>query len=283
MRLWALLALTASLAAEQRYEAVEPRMGTLARLVVYASSEEDAHRALRAGFARIDELNERLSDYLPESELNRIGAERKQVSDDLWRVLAFAQEVAQASGGAFDVTLGKRTRAWRAGRTPEGPSGWRLLRMDAALKQVWLLDAGVRLDLGGIAKGYAAQETLRTMRETGVARAMAALSGDIALGAPPPGQRGWRIQVSGGRVIELSHCGVSTSGDREQTRERGGIRESHIHDGRSGLPVHGYEQVTVVAKDAMTADALATAIRVLGREQGRELARRYGAGLYWVQ
>ncbi len=104
------------------------------------------------------EIDAKLSDYRPGSELNAVGAVPHKASEDLWRVVQFAQRLAETSGGAFDITLGNRTRAWREGRTATGPFGWRTLRMNEATREVWLENPQVRLDAGGIAKGYAAQQ-----------------------------------------------------------------------------------------------------------------------------
>lgn len=272
-----ILALALVAASLARYEAVEPHMGTLARIVVYADSEAQADAALRAAFARIREIDARLSDYKPESELNRISTERVKVIDDLWRVLQFAQRLAQASEGAFDITLGNRTRAWREGRAADGPYGWRHLHLDERTHEVWLDTPGIHLDLGGIAKGYASQEALAALARHGVSRALVALSGDIAAGEPPPGQPGWKVRIpSRADPILLARSAVSTSGDTEQHKATG----SHIHDGRSGVPLQSIDAVSVEARDGMTADALATAVRILGRERGRALARQFGAIVY---
>jgi thiamine biosynthesis lipoprotein len=260
-----------------RHEAVEPHMGTLARIVVYAESEAQADAALRAGFARIGEIDERLSDYRPESELNRVSTQALRASPDLWRVLWFAQRLARASDGVFDITLGNRTRAWREGRPAVGPYGWRHLHLDEASREVWLDTPGIRLDAGGIAKGFAAQEALAAVARHGVTRAMVALSGDIAAGDPPPDKPGWSVRVpSRVEPLLLVRQSVSTSGESEQFR----AAESHIHDGRSGTPLPSRGVVSVVAADGMTADALATAVRILDRDKGAALAAQFGASVY---
>lgn len=271
-----ILALVLAASAVERFEAVEPHMGTLARIVVYAESEAQAHAALRAAFARIRELDERLSDYNPASELSRVSTARTKASEDLWRVIEFAQRLAQATDGAFDVTLGSRTRAWRDGTRAEGPFGWRHLHLDPATHEVWFDVPGVRLDAGGLAKGYAAQEAFRTLERHGLPRALVALSGDIVAGDPPPGKKGWRISIPGREPLVIARRAVSTSGDTEQYKGSG----SHIHDGTTGRPLQSVRTVTVLAADGMTADALATAVRILGPKRGEAIARRFGAQVY---
>jgi thiamine biosynthesis lipoprotein len=260
------------------FEAVEPHMGTLVRIQVYATGESQAKAAFQAGFARIAALDDALSDYKPDSEASRLPA---RVGPDLFRVLEHAQALAAETDGAFDVTTGRVIRLWRqarkAGRPPEASaiadairhSGWRKLRLDPATRGVTLDDPEMKLDLGGIAKGYAADEALAAIAETGVRSALVAVSGDLAFSGPPPGRKGWRIDA-GGRVVELSHAAVSTSGAAEQHLGP----YSHIVDPRTGIGITDPVTVTVIAPRGIEADALATAISVLGRERGMALARR---------
>jgi thiamine biosynthesis lipoprotein len=272
----ALLALPA-LAGELRfYEGVEPHMGTLVRIQVYASGEAQAKAAFRAGFDRIAELDAILSDYRPDSELNRLPA---HAGPDLFRVLEAAQALAEESGGAFDVTIGRVTRLWRQARKdgrPPAPeavrealahSGFRKLHLDPATRGVTVDDPEVKLDAGGIAKGYAADEALAAVRRAGVAIALVSVSGDLAIGAPPPGRGGWRVDA-GGKVLELANAAVSTSGAAEQHLGQ----YSHIVDPRTGMGITDPITVTVVAPRGIEADALATAISVLGAERGAALA-----------
>jgi FAD:protein FMN transferase len=130
---------------------------------------------------------------------------------------------------------------------------------------VTLLVDGVAFDFGGVAKGYAADEALLVLRQHGFPRALVAISGDIALGDAPAGRMGWRVGLgSADRVEELANCGVSTSGDLHQAR-RG---ESHLLDGREGRARSArIGSVTVIASSAIEADALATAIHLVGKEE----------------
>ena len=133
----------------------------------------------------------------------------------------------------------------------------------------------MRLDLGGIAKGFAADRALQTLRETGIRRAMVVAGGDIALGDAPPDAAGWRIDIvpfdgvsPPVRAVTLANAGISTSGDAEQFMELGGVRYSHVLDPRTGEPLTGRSAVTIIAKDATTSDAMAKAVAVLGRTPG---------------
>jgi thiamine biosynthesis lipoprotein len=276
-------------------------MGVQVAITVYAPDRPTGEAACRAAFARIAELDDILSDYRPTSELNRLcaqaGGPPVRVSEDLFAALSQAHALAERSGGAFDATVGPFVRLWRearkAGKLPTDEEwqaaaklvGWRNVRLDPAARTVELLLPGMRLDLGGIAKGYALDQALLALREHGTPRALIAAGGDIVLGDPPPDRKGWRIRVwqaeKGKRRLVLANCGVSTSGDTEQFVEIDGQLYSHIIDPRSGLR-HGEPILaTVVAPDATTSDSLATACVVLGEEEGQKLVASVpGATLY---
>lgn len=267
------------------YEAVEPHMGTLVRIQLYAAGADQAKAAFRAGFARIAELDAALSDYKPDSELNRICrsavAKPVEAGADLFRVLAASQKLAEETGGAFDVTLGPVIRLWRQARKDRqlpdadalreaaGRCGYRMLHLDAARRTVMLDEPGMQLDLGAIAKGYAADAALEVLVRRGIRRALVAASGDLAFGDPPPGHRGWKIGLeSPTRALELANAAVSTSGDAEQHVEIGGRRYSHIIDPATSMALSSPITVTVVARHGVDADAIATAVSVLGFKRG---------------
>lgn len=283
----------AALAAE-RFEAVEPHMGTLVRIQLYAADEAEAAAAFRAAFDRIEDLNEHLSDYEPDSELNRLcraePGKPLDVSGELLPVLQAAQRLAEASGGAFDITLGPLTHLWRAarksGRIPEAAairaamarSGYRKLHLNAEHGTATLEQADMQLDVGGIAKGYAADEALAVLAEQNIHSALVAMSGDLAIGDAPPGKRGWTVAAGEpAQVLELANMAVSTSGGTEQHLDTGGVRYSHIIDPATGMGLTHAPVVTIIARRGIDADALATAVSVMGVERGRAVAERYGA------
>lgn len=273
-------------------------MGVEVRILVWSDDAEAATRGAAAAFVRIAAIEDVASDWRASSELMRLcreaaGAE-VAVSGDLLAMLDCAERVSMASGGAFDVTIGAVTHLWREagreGRTPgeaeiaraRAVVGFRNVVIDPARGTVRLRREGLVIDLGGIAQGYAAREALAVLASHGLAAACVDVSGDIAVGEPPPGLEGWRVAVAspeGTRVLVLSHAAVSTSGDGEQAVEVLGddgevVRESHILDPRRGRGVVGMHAVTVVGADAMLCDALATAVSVMGAERGRELIAR---------
>jgi thiamine biosynthesis lipoprotein len=277
----------------QRYSYTQIQMGVSFALVLYASDEASANAAAQAALERVAHLNQILSDYNEDSELSRLSktagsGQAVKVSDDLWKVLTLAAEFSRQSEGAFDITVGPVVRLWRrARRNKELPAadrleearravGYRLIRLDPQAQTVELLQANMRLDLGGIAVGYAAQEALAVLRNLGIRRALVDGSGDIVLGDPPPDREGWRIALEPldgrpQRFLILSQCAISTSGDAFQFVEIGGRRYSHIVDPRTGLGLTDQSNVTVIAPDGASADALATAVSVLGPEKGLKL------------
>ncbi len=282
----------------QRYQAAEVHMGTAIQIVVYAEDESTANKALAAAFAEIARLDSVMSDYRAESELSRLGAkspttEPVPVSDDLWKVLRRAQFFSRESEGAFDVTVGPLSKLWRrARRRNQLPAedrlaearravGYEALRLDEERQAVELRKADMRLDLGGIAKGYAADAALATLQRHGISRALVNAGGDMALGDPPPGEPGWPVGVAPrgkdgppSRFLLLKNCGIATSGDAWQYVEVDGRRYSHIMDPRTGVGLTDRSGVTVVAPDGMTADALASTVSVLGHPEGIQLVDR---------
>jgi thiamine biosynthesis lipoprotein len=279
----------------RRYEYSIERMGTRVRIVLYAQDEMAGQRAANAAFERIEELEQALSDYREESELNRICREavnRPQgVSPELFYVLEQAQKFSRLSGGGFDITIGPVVRLWReARRSQRLPTAteiakaralvdYRNLELDAPTRTVMLKRSGMQLDLGGIAKGYAADQAIEVLQAHGIHTALAALGGDIRVMGTPPGARGWRIQVENPDPqgpkplcsVMLKEGAISTSGDTHQFLELGGQRYSHIIDPASGMALSAAAGTTVIARDGISADALATALSVMPTDGGLKM------------
>jgi len=286
-------------AALTRYEYQQPQMALPFRIVLYAPEEKTAKAAADAAFKRIAQLNDILSDYDMDSELSKLSQTSGQgrevpVSDDLWRVLQRAQTVARRSGGAFDITVGPYVNLWRkARREQKMPDAARLaqarqavgythVRLNSERRTVQLLVPNMRLDLGGIAKGYAIDEALKTLRLRGITSALVAGGGDMAVLDPPPGKKGWLIELAPldatnappARFVRLSHAALATSGDLFQRLEIDGKRYSHIVDPRTGIGLTDHSLVTVIAPDCMTADSLTKVLSVLGPEKGFEFIEK---------
>lgn len=283
-------------AAPRRYEFRQRAMGTEIRLVLYAPQEAPANAAAKAVFARIRQLDAIFSDYRTDSELMRLCAASRpghavRVSPELWTVLQKADEIARLSGGAFDVTVGHLTRLWRRARRRKqlpdprelraalAKTGYRLLRFHPQQRAVELLKPDMRLDVGGIAKGYAGDEALKVLKRHGLSRALIDVGGDLVLGDPPPGKTGWVIAVASlrhpeghpARYLRLSRRAVATSGDAYQYVVLHGRRYSHILDPKTGLGLSQRSSVTVIARTGIEADALASALSVLGPQRGLKL------------
>jgi len=276
-------------------------MGTFSRVVVVAPSEKAGRACLREAFEVQRRIESRMSYHRSDSELNEVNRRAAEgpvpVSALTFDVLQKAIYFSELSAGAFDVTVGPLVDLWRAAADANAPPsdaelaaarskiGYDKLILDEGQMTVEFAVAGMKLDLGGIAKGFAIDKTLETLRQGGALGGMVDIGGDIrCFGRPPEGQDYWRIglqeptKVSDdpvpGRallVLQLSDGAVTTSGDYRRFTEVGGQRQSHIMDVATGRGAARLASVTVIAPDATTADALATAVSVLGVEKGLAL------------
>ena len=286
--------------ASERYEFSRPQMGMRFQITLYAADEKSAEEAAIAAFRRIKEINAIMSDYEPDSELSRLSrtsgsGQAVALSEQLWRVLSRAQEFSRRSGGAFDVTVGPCVWLWRKARRerrlPDPVAlaeamkavGYKHIQLDPKRRTAKLLVPNMRLDLGAIAKGYAVSEAVAVLRERGIASALVVGGGNMAMSDPPPGRPGWRIAVpsldeSGAangpaRHVVLANTSLSTSGDFFQFLEIGGRHYSHLVNPRTGIGLTTHCQVTVIARDGITADGLSTAVSVMGPKAGLKLVR----------
>jgi thiamine biosynthesis lipoprotein len=282
----------------QRFEYHALKMGSDFNLVLYTTDQASADAARDAVFARIDELVKILSDYEPDSEISKLNhrtrggamTEPVKVSDDLWNVLVASKEVYEKTNGAFDITVGPFVQLWkRSRRQQEVPSAERIaearasigfdkIKLDPEHHTVMLTAANMRLDVGGIATGYISDDLLKLLRKRGITSAIVDGSGDLAIGDPPPGRKGWRVAIQSlvkpndaAGFVEVSNCGISTSGDTYRFVEIDGVRYSHIIDPKSGLGLTHRIGVTLIAPTDLIADGYDTAICVLGVEKGLKL------------
>jgi thiamine biosynthesis lipoprotein len=268
-------------------------MGTMVEIVVYGDDAGRLEQAVDAAFAEMTRLERLLSRHFADSDVSRLSAATRgaEVTAETAAVIELGLEVAQRSQGAFDLTLGQLKRLWGfdAEKT-EIPAraavaaaldgiGPRALQLDGL--RVTKRSPGLALDLGGIAKGYAVDRAIAVLKEHGVSSAAVNAGGDMYLLGTPP-QRLWRIGIQHprrrGAVLEtigLRDAAVVTSGDYERFFERDGVRYHHIFDPASGFPARGCQSVTIVADSVALADALATAVFVLGPQQGLRLLESY--------
>jgi len=281
-----------------RYEFERPQMGVPFRIVLYASSSKLAAETAESAFQIISDLNMIFSDYEASSETSKLSAQSGSgksmtASPEMLLLLEKSLALSKKSGGAFDLTVGPLVGVWKkARREKKLPSkstieetltrvGWDKIQLDRKQGAVRLVATGMKLDFGGIAKGYAADEALKSIQRAGMSRALVAAAGDIALGEPPPGAKGWKIELDAGNggktFLSLRNCGLSTSGDLFQFLEIDGKRYSHIIDPRNGQALEQSSTATVIAPTATEADSLATTFSVLGPDHSSILTSKHRA------
>lgn len=284
----------------ERFEFREKLMGVPCDLALYAPSEGVAITASRAAFDRIKFLNSLFSDYEPESELMRLSrtsGQRRNVplSPELFEILQESQAWARETNGAFDVTVGPLVQLWRKSRRQKqlppadvlqqarARAGFQALQLDDKQHSAELTLPNMQLDLGGIAKGYAAQAAIDELKKRGITQALAAMAGDIVVSDPPPGKSGWRIGIARlndpeaepERFLEIKNQAVSTSGDAFQVVVINGTRYAHIIDPKTGLGLTYTCSVTVLAPKGSTADALDTALTIMPPDEALKLVAKY--------
>jgi thiamine biosynthesis lipoprotein len=288
-------------------------MGTRYTVKIAGRFGEARAGALQAAVhAALDGVDRRMSVYRADSELsafNRAPADAPfALSDELYAVLAAAQAASRLSDGAFDVTVAPLVDTWGFG-PPQGRAtrsvppltrvqaqrpavGYRALRLDAAARTATKLRDGLRADLGGIAKGYGVDLAARALEAEGVHDYMIEAGGEVRVRGRHADGRPWRIGIErpdawpprAHYVVPLEDRAMATSGDYRIYFEQDGKRYSHEIDPASGFPIdHRLCSVTVVADDCMTADALATALIVLGPERGWALAQAQGLAAYFIE
>ena len=289
-----------------------PTMGTTYSVTVTQRPAGVDRDTIEAAIAEVlNEADQHLSGWNDASELARFNAVDsaawRPVSPVLLRVVEEAREVSERSGGAFDVTVGPLVRAWGfgAGAVEEPPApapeaiqrlmaqvGYEKLGLRSSPPALRKAVTGVSIDLDGIAPGWAVDRIAERFEALGITDYMVEIGGEVRARGQSPDRRGWRVAVekplAGARlaqvVIELGNAGVSTSGDYRDYREINGRRISHTIDPRTGQPVaHGLASVTVVHASVAAADAWATALMVLGPEEGMALARREGLAALFIE
>lgn len=277
-----------------------PLMATTFRITTWTKPDAVIEKEIDSAFNIIARLNSVFSDYEPNSEISRLsrsGTKGMKVSDDLWTILVAARDIAAATDGAFDFTCGHLSHLWRralrrGSLPPEDRleearqlTDWTKVEFDEPSKTVRLMEPGMLLDLGGIAKGYAADSALRSLKEAGLPQTLVTAGGDLAIGAPPPDQSGWKITLrtfeeeDQDSVIQTANAGVSTSGDLHQFVEIDGTRYSHIVSPKTGLGLSDRIACTFIAPNATTSDAMATACCVAGPEK-MKVWIRHSEGTY---
>jgi thiamine biosynthesis lipoprotein len=261
------------------------------RITVWSADRKSAETAIKLAFRRIAELDRVFSDFDSNSESRQLTKNgfntNVNVGDDLWSVLSFSKWMYRKSGGGFDPAVGQLTRLWhqarRDGKLPAPAdlrrasrcSGFDKIHLDCSDHLVRLTAADLRLDFGGIAKGYIGDKVIEMLSDHGILIACYEAGGDIVVGDPPPGTDGWSIDVGTGEVLSVANCGLSISGDSVQFVDIGGERYSHIIDPRTGIALTNKRTATVIAPTGMLSDALATTGCVLEPEEFEKLLRKF--------
>ncbi len=277
----------------------EPVMGTDVTITVVAPTTKEGEEAIDAAMEEIKRIDRMMSLYRDDSEITRVnraaGEHAVQVSPEMIDVVEEARKASELSGGAFDITIGPLVVLWQMKlRESSVPSdkeikavlrrvNYRDLLIDRKGPSLFLTKKGMIMDLGGVAKGYAADRAAEVLKKRGVLNALIAVAGDIrAMGKREDGKP-WRIGVQHPReagklltTLELSDRSISTSGDYERFTIVYSKRYHHIVDPRTGRPSEGVESVTLVGGRGAAIDPLTTALFILGPEQGMKIVKAQG-------
>lgn len=272
-------------------------MGTIVEITVAFDDEKRANEAIDAGFKEIKRLEQLMSTYIPDSNLSRIndsaGVSPVKADREVLYLIKKGIELGDLTNGAFNIAVGPLVKLWGIPDKREFiPSkkeieqllpitDYHNIKIDEEKGEVFLKKKGMRIDLGGIAKGYAADRAITVLKEKGIDNTIVAVAGDVkAIGKRPDG-KAWHIGVKHPRekekllgTVDISDMAVSTSGDYERFFIKDGILYHHIFDPRTGEPARKSQSATVVAGEGIVSDALSTGVFVLGPEMGMELIER---------
>jgi thiamine biosynthesis lipoprotein len=289
----------------KRFSFTESKMGSPFSIIFYCNDSTEARRIAKQSFELTDSFIAIFSDYIDSSELSKLSASSGtnalpvKVSPAMWDILLQSKKAYEKSGGAFDITIGPLSRLWRKARKakqfPDKDSviktkklvGFNKIIFDTIHQQVRLTQAGMRLDLGGIAQGYIAQKVMDYLATQNIQQALVNVSGDIAVSGAPPASDGWTVGINIpeeadellSRKLQLHHKAVTTSGDIYQFIEHDGKRYSHIIDPRTGYGLTSQRNVTVIANDCTSADWLATACSILSIKKAKKLVAQFSAAM----
>ncbi len=273
----------------QRFDHEFSAMGTEFNILLYHDSEAEALSIFEEAEIKAGQLNAIFSDYLEDSEISRLsrfaGLDTAiHVSMPLWEVLAYAQKLSELSDGAFDITIGPLSKLWRRAfrrKTFPDPElltaasskvGYASLILDEDQQSAQLLLSGMRLDAGGLAKGYTVDVLARLITDRHIKSFLVDGGGDIYAGNAPPGLTGWKIALqdsgkeSRPEYLYLANEAVAASGTTYRYLEHEGRRYGHIIDPRTGMGISGMSIAYVRARRCMHADGLASVLAILGPE-----------------
>jgi thiamine biosynthesis lipoprotein len=270
-------------------------MGTVVNLTLWSDDQAAAARAAEAVFKEFDRVDRLMSSWLPDSAVARINASAGKaavvVDPEVFALIERAQRESKRSGGAFDITIGSFRGLWkfdqdRDGSIPTVESikqrlplvGYRGVVLNRKKHSVKLRKVGSRITLGGIAKGYAVDRAVAILHKLGFVDFILQAGGDLYAGGQKS-DRKWRVGIRDPRgqrtasfaVTEIQDATFSTSGDYERSVIKDGRRYHHILDPKTGYPATGCRSVTVLTKDALTADIWSTTLFVMGPDRGMKV------------
>ena len=270
-------------------------MGTEVRISIWTEDEDKADRAIALAFDEINRIEKLMTTWDPKSEVSRINAAAGDhpvaVSDDTLEVIEMAQRSSQLSGGAFDITFEALHGLWKFDEDLEKKVpgrkelmqrlklvDYRQVKVDRAKKTVFLAKKGMKIGLGGIAKGYAVDRAVAILRQNGFKDAIVQAGGDLMCAGSKGGQP-WTAGVRdprGGRsdvfaTLKLVDHAFSTAGDYERFFFLNGKRYHHIIDPKTGYPATRSRSVTIYAPTALLADAIDDAVFIIGWKKGLQL------------
>ena len=275
---------------------MQMHMGSLVTVTAVAFDKNVSDGAVQAAFDEIKRLEQLLSTWRSDSELSQVNAEAGrrpvQVSRETLQLVIRALDIAKLTLGGFNIALGPAIEAWSVTERQHIPEkeelerlkplvDWTRIQVDRGQRTIYLPHKGMRIDVGGIGKGYAADRAVEEMKRAGAVGGVVALSGDIKTFGSLPERRGFPVGIRHPRqegaliaIIDLMDEAISTAGDYERFFERDGIRYHHILDPHTLWPARACRSVTVIAEEGTVADGLDTGIFVLGPERGMALVER---------
>ena len=270
-------------------------MGTVVEITLIGDDEETAKKAALQAFQEIKRIEHLMSPWIESSDVSRInraaGKKWENVSPNTVKVIKKAEEVSEISEGAFDPTVGPLVQLWRKARERGVPPEMEDVRKTLNLVnfrnlvvnpegKILLKKKGMEIDLGGIAKGYAVDKAFNLLIRLGYKNLIVNAGGDLRVGGTKLDQP-WSIGIQHPREsekivarISISDAAIATSGDYEKFFIYQGKRYHHIFNPKDGFPAEGCQSVSIIYKEGMMADALATAVFVLGSQKGYSLCQR---------
>ena len=280
----------------RKFSYSEIKMGSAFNLIIVSTNSNKANHLARKSYELVDSLSHIFSNYDSSSELSKINASAGllpyKMSTAMLDLVQKSQDAYIQSKGAYDISIGPLSTLWRNARKaklfPDSSTvvatkklvGLNQVKINKRLGTIFLPNADMQLDFGGIAKGYIAQWVINYLKANGIQQALADAGGDIVMSGAPLNQKGWLIAVNlpestdelMNKKLLLSNAAVATSGDVYQFIEYKGVKYSHIINPLTGYGVTNLRNVTIIAKTGSTADWLATACSILPIKEAKQLA-----------